>query len=407
MSIAGRRYATPSEVYTLTGIYQITDSDAFRTWVYQYTAPFASVNRSWSRQSRPYINTLPYSSIKWSVSGGNSWVVVRGNYGYPDTTISGSPFYTIGKGPDSLTGWTDSSLLAQTQNACLDNIKAVSWDSAVFIAEFGKTSSMISSFAKGCSDTILDLKRRAKSPRALAAGIQQRWASLTSGRNPPELTGKISNAWLQWRYGVQTGVMDIEAAARTLADSLVGESEIKVVRASRTTSRQVSYVSYDGDILTPFFLYSGFRYDVSRNDTNQCKAWIRVRRKDTGLAELNKFGLVDLPGLFWELTWLSFVADWFLDIGSYLSRLSATIGYEIIDAGFSSLSSAEIEVDMQDWSTKSRSTDPLKVWHTTYSRTPWDNPSAVFTPGIRLNTSRIIDAAALLKQLGARNFKIL
>lgn len=58
-----------------------------------------------------------------------------------------------------------------------------------------------------------------------------------------------------------------------------------------------------------------------------------MRISDESLYLANQLGFADPLGLAWELTTLSFVIDWFIPIGSYLSALTGSVGTEFV-SGF-------------------------------------------------------------------------
>lgn len=132
----------------------------------------------------------------------------------------------------------------------------------------------------------------------------------------------VADTWLEYSYGWKPLIHDLYQTAEACA-SLVVERQ-GVVRVARKRAMSQSYF-YKSE--TP-----GCRkhtHDITS------KKWIeielRYRIPSTGVPITTAFGLNNPLEVAWELVPFSFVADWFLPIGSYLSSLTAYTDLEFHD----------------------------------------------------------------------------
>lgn len=63
----------------------------------------------------------------------------------------------------------------------------------------------------------------------------------------------------------------------------------------------------------------------------RCGVVLYYAPQNAALASLSKLGLANPAEVVWELVPFSFVLDWFLPVGDWLSTLDAAVGYEFLD----------------------------------------------------------------------------
>lgn len=134
---------------------------------------------------------------------------------------------------------------------------------------------------------------------------------------------RAANAWLEWTYGVKPLVSDIRGSVDALFSNQDPYLEIKTVRAS--SSHQIAgdthHVSPYGDELKTRLVGSvkssgSFRYLV----------------KNPLLVSVQQLTNVLNPvQLAWELIPLSFVVDWFVDVGGLLGNIVPPLGVEFLE----------------------------------------------------------------------------
>jgi len=124
-----------------------------------------------------------------------------------------------------------------------------------------------------------------------------------------ELVSKdISAMWLEIQYGVKPLLQDVFEAMKAYERHTAGP------RKSRFTVRKrIEWPTYVSDPLVNSYA----RWTVH----SQTKRQIIAELTEV-LTEPRSLGLLDPASVAWELTPLSFVADWFIPIGSYLEALN-------------------------------------------------------------------------------------
>lgn len=119
--------------------------------------------------------------------------------------------------------------------------------------------------------------------------------------------GDISGAWLAMQYGWLPTISDIHESAKAY-EELTGPSRTETLYISK----KGPVVEYDGSCSTSLYKCPG-----SAQVSN--KIWYTL---EENLSMPRSLGLTDPASVAWELLPFSFVADWFIPIGSYLENLN-------------------------------------------------------------------------------------
>jgi len=128
----------------------------------------------------------------------------------------------------------------------------------------------------------------------------------------------VGGLYLGWSVGLSPLLNDCENIRNHMANEDNDQIRIRPVNG-RASAFQTS------------FSPDGFRI---REMSERIQVGIRWRLANLHLFENWRLGLTVRPTLFWELTTLSFVYDYFLSVGQYLELLEASIlnnGIEFID----------------------------------------------------------------------------
>lgn len=199
----------------------------------------------------------------------------------------------------------------KSEDKLLDNVKAQSVNVMVAAGERKQTARMVTSLALNAMSAISLAKARdLRGLRQLLFGDAIDIASTTK---------LASNMWLTWVYGIKPLISDIRGAVKEI-QRIEGQGD----------SPQIIRVSGKGQVdVTKFVAQPTYtRQTVGKV---QFKTWatfeVSVAHKYVRL------GLTNVLSALYELTTLSFVVDWFIDIGGFLSRLDATIGCRYIGGG--------------------------------------------------------------------------
>lgn len=198
--------------------------------------------------------------------------------------------------------WYDPSLHYNPNNLALsklwDEIEGINANLAVLFAERQSAIDMIADKATKIFQALRDVKRGKPGKAMQRLGI--------SGRQQPR-SKQASGQWLELQYGWLPLVGDIYNLAGL--DPFAGDTVSG--RANVTTQ-----VKYTNGIVTC---------------KHKCEHGMTVVCSDPALAYASQLGLTNPAIIAWELTPFSFVIDWFLPIGDYISRLTQDIGFDFKD----------------------------------------------------------------------------
>lgn len=190
-------------------------------------------------------------------------------------------------------------------NAALSKISNQSINLSVSVGEMRSTI-----------ETILDLSKRLF--RSIRHAKKGRWRRAMEALNGGKLgSNHAANNYLTYMYGVVPIMNDIYGLQEHLKKDLgrKGDSFKAVGFKSKT---------YKADQLCSYPTANSNRIGGS----GRCFARVMLYYKisDPELKELESLGVLNPAATAWELLPLSFVTDWFIPIGDFLSGLTATIG---------------------------------------------------------------------------------
>lgn len=206
-------------------------------------------------------------------------------------------------------------------SALLSKAKGNQWNAPVFVMEGRKTAQMVYTRAtqivfairalrKGRFDVFLDnlhkVDRRDSKHRKA-----RRTFNSDFGRDPFRA---VSNMWLEYTYGWTPFMSDVRSAAFALMDAVEKEPnrEARFVGSAKSAQRV-----FNPSVRWEVFPESTGPYFADIKDSVRY-VW-RAAPNDLDLPA--RFGLANPFEIGWELLPFSFVADWFLPIGDYLSAL--------------------------------------------------------------------------------------
>lgn len=260
------------------------------------------VSRTWI-QPRPLVKRTRSHLVWHNYTAMNkveswNWNVVKS----PDTGNVES-YYCVSADAVTWSGSPNSNLTLQSR--LVEAIKGHSFNLAVASAESPQTVLMIAGTVRRITKSITHL-RKGDIPSALRV-----LGATPKGRHsrtvqPPLTSRDASSMWLELQYGWMPLLQDVHGAASALA-------------AQHRDPRVTTFVS-------SFNESKHFHTRLANNFDKHSVTSVRKRI----LAELKEnmsvartLGLADPLSVAWELTPFSFVADWFLPIGDYLSNLNA------------------------------------------------------------------------------------
>jgi len=200
--------------------------------------------------------------------------------------------------------------------------------------------------------------------------------------------GELDKIWLEARYGWRTLLYDMN----DLAD-LVNNVE-KRTRFKESSGSTFNYTESKSEVSA---LGGACTYTVNVTDTYV------IGLRGTVVADIEPPSIVINPIVTaWELTTLSFVIDWVINVGNALGALSfrAISGNYVAAGGHSVELTRVVSIDDVTWSTGwTGSCDGYGTFVATWvSRTPASIP---YLPQllVNLNLAKVFDLLAILRQL--------
>jgi hypothetical protein len=297
--------------------------------------------------------------------------------------------------------WT-SKLQGDASRKVLNNMKDQSFNAAQALAERKQTADLFAKTATRVAKAITSLRKGDMLGAARGLGVvppkrAKRRFNKSFAKGQADAVG---NAWLELQYGWKPLLSDVFGAAEHLAKSNNNAMRGKVHgRAQRqetvttTTNRSVSpYKGYDKTVSTGTAKVS-IRYTILFEVSSPTEQ------------SLSKLGISNPLLLAWELLPYSFVADWFLPVGSWLGSLDATKGLTFKAGSYAYYrswdESTSTEFSFGDPGYKSEGFEISGTRKVSVKRVPIAGfPSAPF-PSFKnpLSTSHVASALALLLQL--------
>lgn len=219
--------------------------------------------------------------------------------------------------PLALRSQTVSDFRALDRKA-LQRIKNQSANLAQSLAEHRQATDMLFGAARDIVKTFHSLR----SGRAPADFIRQL-------RNPDTRSGRrLANRWLEYQYGWRPFMSDVDGVCRQLSKHLL--------------DGYPQYFTLTDEQTAPVEHSSSGRKGKGR-ETVKRKVRVRFKVSNSSLKAVSEIGFTNPALLAWELIPYSFVVDWFIEVGDWLSAFDALVGVE--DAKISRSYEYELEWD--------------------------------------------------------------
>jgi hypothetical protein len=217
--------------------------------------------------------------------------------GGTDTRVTGAPTTVWGVFP-VLDIPANAQLAALSR--ILDSAKGHSFNAGVFAAESKMAVDMCVTNLGKLGRSILALKRGDFSTALRQLG--------TTSHKTSKLKSKdISGRWLEMQYGWLPLLSDCFEAAKAVEAISKGP---KTVRFTATASAGATHD------------YGGFGYTDAKLKQKFKRSFRYTYEQAEELSIPRQLGLLDPASVLWEITPYSFVVDWFLPFGTYLSDLN-------------------------------------------------------------------------------------
>ena len=181
----------------------------------------------------------------------------------------------------------------------------------------------------------LDVRYMAKQLRMNPQILENRCRRILS-RKYNTVDGKVHSLWLEAQYGWKPMLSDVYGATSELIDRDERFKDRYTVCCSAKDEQLVT--SYSEPALTTGF--ASLQVDKCRMTTRtrfRCYCRFDWALENPLLASLSDLGITNPVEVAWELVPFSFVADWFVPIGTYLSGLDVGKGWSFKGGSMSRL----------------------------------------------------------------------
>lgn len=208
---------------------------------------------------------------------------------------------------------SEASLRAQGESDCLNRIQSGKVNLAQAFAERRQTANLFASTARRIATAVTALKK---------GKVDVALRSLGSPSNRKSLSSRdIADQWLEIQYGWKPLLSDVYNSV----DKLRKKDE-DINRYLLTAKRRVSTTGAWANS------FAGGGVTRRIRETSEASLFIRLdyRVQHQQVNSMAQLGVLDPLTLAWELLPWSFVVDWFLPIGDYLTAINATRGLAFV-----------------------------------------------------------------------------
>lgn len=273
-----------------------------RTWGIEGPGSLFFKRRDWSTQAKPYTLSLPFHL-------------------YEGRTTESLPLGYTGYGASSY-GVYPGSMPAAMNVSSVSNRCA-----AKLYGKLGESADLATTIAERRQAVEMIVKRAVQLRRgyqAVRKGNFKEAARVFGVTNSPKRVSskkQVSNNWLEFHFGWVPLIKDIFAAVEVMQ----GPSPKRTIRAA---AHATAYVTTSGGFpsMPPYGFTASkhwYMYSIRSGFTFQ------ITNPDLFLA--NRLGLINPASVAWELVPFSFVVDWFIPVGAFLSSMTATVGLSVTD----------------------------------------------------------------------------
>lgn len=291
--------------------------------IVSYTEGYTKLSYNTPGYGSPHRDGLPFNKFGYVKTRTKSWEGTN-RYGWIGgwpwsglTIISGtySPFYELW---DSFSSLEEGLAIDEAVGKALNRVKDQSANWAENIATSKQSISMIS----GMMLKVLNAYRAARQGNMAKAAAHLG----VSPRGPGRVRNQskaIANGWLELQYGWLPLLSDIYQTTLAIQKRRQVKQPLIRVSASVERNKDRKDSSFDGIETTS--------YAYETRMTAKVILYFRLENEDLRFAA--QMGITNPLALAWELVPFSFVLDWMLPVGNYLSNFDATLGLRYVKGG--------------------------------------------------------------------------
>lgn len=257
----------------------------------------------------------------------------------------------------------------------LERIKSQNVNLAQAVGEYRQTCSMFAGAARDIVRTFHSFR----SGRAVADVVRYL-------QHPHDKKSRdVASRWLEYQYGFKPLLSDIYGSAEALATELI-QGKLVFVSASAKKEKLSSDVSATSD---------GGRYPRNWTETSTSRIRARYRIRDTSIKQFSQLGFTNPLLLAWEFIPFSFVVDWLVPVGNWLSCLDALAGVD--DLRWNQLSTYKCQAAAYAWGGKYDFVESRTSRYATNTNGTIPLPRLAYKPSE--SWTKVVNGLALLTQL--------
>ncbi len=340
------------------------------------------IDRTWYRQKRPYDRPLTFRFQKVVCTGASG---AYKHYGWANgAAFTGNNFY------DAFCYLHDDAQVLPTRNTALLRFNGSVGDRADWATTLVQREQSIQMIAKRA----LQFRKALSAMRRGDFGTFAHTLGLAeNARKPPpnwrKRAKKPGDLWLEYSYGWKPLISDIGTAV----DVLQSDFSLRKVKGS---AKDVSFNRY-----TPYVFPGSYQIhsNIYRSVKYKIQADIRITNPNLYLA--NRLGFTNPASVVWELVPWSFVVDWFVPVGAFLSSFTEYLGLTVENPSSTLFVTEMVWSELQSLNVGIPSASQTKVAITCDRRL--NLPGISLTPRFsgRISANRAANAISLLlQQLG-------
>lgn len=269
-----------------------------------------------------YVKIVDWFAPYWGIRNRYQDYTVTDGYGAPPVNETWPPY--------------DSAKYRDvTITKCLLKLKNQRVDLSTAFGERKEASRMFERFSRAAVTGLLGFKQNVRGTKLVYSNpALHRWARRPSGKFSAvkhllvkELPSEIHNHWLEYVYGLAPFMQDLYGSMESLAylETDLNAYRVTVKSSHKEVDKVESYLDYLASLGSSSSFTGGFNQVTTVTSTTHTS--LTYVLENPFLRSLAQLGVTNPAVTAWELTRLSFVFDWVLPIGNYLSTFDATFGW--------------------------------------------------------------------------------
>lgn len=257
----------------------------------------------------------PWHHRNFSMRAAQASVVLR-----PDDPVDGvtvvsdsvAPWFVL---PPPAPAFHDY-LVEESERQALLSLKQQRVNLGVMFAERQQTAKLLESTCEKIARGIREYK--SKNPKGWKA-VKRRQANF----DPRRARKAVPSSWLELQYGWTPLLNDINGVCQALAEAEVSGQRYRMACFGRAVRHEEAS---ENPYRSPVDFNLG--YDVTRSEKHTAFVRLDFSLEFIGLQQFSQLGLTNPLEVLWERVPYSFVLDWLIPVGSWISSLDADLGWK-------------------------------------------------------------------------------